>query len=170
MKTFQFKKNDKKRGAILAIAYLVIVFMICYFLFGGINGMADKVNSFGSAKAAGLIIGIIVLLPFFVLLRLIQPMVSVNIDTQKMTVAQKGKEVIVVPIGTIDKMELNVTNFNTLNIYDKLNNLLVHLQVPQQSNTLKQIADELSSSGFEKNKGSRRYFNTEIETLICKRK
>lgn len=170
MKTFHFKQNDKKRGAILAIAYLTIVFMIFYFLYGGLIGMADKVNSMGSAKGTGFIVGIIVLLPFVILLRLIQPKVAVDIDAQKMVVAQTGKEVVVVPLSTIDRMELNTTNINKLDIYDKQNNLLVHFQAANEGNIIKQIADELSSNGFEKNKGSRKYFNTSIETLICKRK
>lgn len=170
MKTFQFKLNDKKKGVILAITYLAVAFTICYFLFGGITGMVDKVNSFGSAKAAGLIVGIIILGPFFILLRLVQPKVSVDIDTQKMTVAQTGKELLVVPLSAIDRMELNTANFNTLRIYDKQNNLLVHLQAAQHVNPLKQIIEELSNDGFVKNKGSRTFFNAEIETLISKRK
>ncbi|MCH5720091.1 hypothetical protein [Niabella hibiscisoli] len=58
MKTFQFKQHNTAKAIIVAIVYLLIVFAVAYIWLGGVNGMAEKVNSIGSAKGAALLSGL----------------------------------------------------------------------------------------------------------------
>lgn len=140
---------------------------MAYFLFGGINGMADKVNGMGSAKGAGFVVGIVVIAPLFVLLRFLNPVVTVDIDDRKMTIRQKGKQDMMIHFNAIDRLELNVKNVNRLDIYDKQNNLLVHLQPNDQPQILQPIiGDIVKVTGFHAIRGSRKIMGNKIDTLL----
>ncbi|MCH5686932.1 hypothetical protein LWM68_23260 [Niabella sp. W65] len=69
--------------------------------------MAGKVNSIGDAKGAGFMVGIAVMAPLFILLRLLRPLVTIDIDARKLTIKQKGRQDMMVHFNAIDRIELN---------------------------------------------------------------
>ncbi len=167
MKTFQFKQYNTQKAVIVAVLYLLLVFFLAYLLLGGINGMADTVNNMGSAKGAGFVVGIVVIVPLFVLLRILNPAVAVDIDERKMTVRQKGKQDMMIHFNAIDRLELNVKNVNRLDIYDKQNNLLVYLQPNSQPQILQPIINDIiKATGFHVVRGSRKIMGNKIDTLL----
>lgn len=167
MKRFQFKQYNVQKAVIVAVLYLLLVFSLAYFLLGGINGMSDKVNSMGSAKGAGFVVGIAVIAPLFVILRFLNPSVTVDIDDRKMTIRQKGKQDMMIHFNAIDRLELNVKNVNRLDIYDKQNNLLVHLQPNSQPQILQPIINDIvTATGFHAIRGSRKLMGNKIDTLL----
>jgi hypothetical protein len=174
MKTFTFENINKAsiiKGLIIAAVYLGTVFGICYIIFGGITGMADKVNNFGSAKAAGLIIGVIVLLPFFIILQFIHPKITVEIDSEKIINKMKGKPDEIIQLSSIDKMELNVRKINKLDIYDDKGNLITYFNPAKHPTVLEQIISEIvSHKEYEKKSKTENYFGKSLERTTYKRK
>lgn len=151
----------------VALVYLLVVFSLAYFLPGGINGMADKINGMGSAKGAGFVVGIVVIAPLFVLLRFLNPTVTVDMDERKMTIRQKGRQDMMIHFNAIDRLELNVKNVNRLDIYDKQNNLLVYLQPNNQTQILQPIINDIvKATGFHAIRGSRKIMGNNINTLL----
>lgn len=151
----------------VALVYLLVVFSLAYFLLGGINGMADKINGMGSAKGAGFVVGIVVIAPLFVLLRFLNPTVTVDMDERKMTIRQKGRQDMMIHFNAIDRLELNVKNVNRLDIYDKQNNLLVYLQPNNQTQILQPIINDIvKATGFHAIRGSRKIMGNNINTLL----
>ncbi|WP_114792558.1 hypothetical protein U0035_02255 [Niabella yanshanensis] len=167
MKTYHLKQHSIPRSITIAIIYLIVIFALSSFFFGGINGMADKVNSMGSAKGAGFVVGIAVIAPLFILLRFLNPTVTVDIDDRKMTIRQKGKQDLLIHFNAIDRLELNVKNVNRLDIYDKQNNLLVYLQPNNQPQILQPIIRNIvNATGFHVIRGSRKIMGNKIDTLL----
>ncbi len=167
MKTFQFKQHSTARAVIIAVVYLLIVSAIAYIWLGGINGMADKVNSIGSAKGTGFIIGIIVLAPLFVLLRFLQPDVNVDIYTLKITIRQKGKQDLMIHFNAINSIELHTKKINRLDIYDKQNNLLGYLHPTSNSEIIQPIIKEIvTATGFRTHKKPIKMMGRNMEAII----
>ena len=170
MKTFKFKQHNQQKAIPFAIIYLIIAFTLFYFICGGIIGMANQVNKIGSAKAAGIIVAILVLGPFFILLQLLHHKIEVDIDSLKLFVKKNNKECNVINLDTIDKLELNKTKVNRLDVYDRQNNLLIYFHPVNAPDVLNQIIKEIASSGnFVRTTGTQSYFSTKIETFTYKR-
>jgi len=170
MKTFEFKQNDLKRGIPFAIVYLVLVFVGCYFYFGGLLGMADAVNNFGSAKATGFLIGLAVLVPFFILLTVLMPKVKVELGSDKLAISTKKSQKVIF-YNEISALQLNISNLNKLDIVGEQNNVLAQIQPQSKPEILDQIISEISNHVmFTKQKGSKNYFGKSIETSLFIRK
>ncbi len=153
-----------------AVAYLIIVFALFYYVLGGIIGMANQVNRIGSPKAAGLIVAVLVLGPFFLLLQLLHQKIELDINSREMIVKRKGKAAVIINLATIHKMEFNATSINRLDIYDRQNNLLINFHPANTPDVAKQIIKEIcGTTNFERKAGSKSYFRTRIETLTYTR-
>lgn len=171
MKTVHFKQHNTKMAIGVAVVYLIIVFSVAYFGFGGINGMAEKVNHIGSPKGVGLIVGIVVLAPLFILLQFLHPNLTVGMDAQKLMIQQKGKQDMIIHFNAIDRIELNTKTLNRLDIYDKQNNLLNYLHPSNKPEILQLIIREIvHATGFGTIKSSRKIMGRNIETLIYSKK
>jgi len=169
-KTLEFKQNDLKRNIPFAIIYCITVFVICYSYFGGLIGMANALNHLGSAKAAGLLVGLAILAPFFIILRLIMPKVKIDFFSEKIIITNKQtkKEIA---YQEIHAMQLNITNFNRLDILGQRNEILFHIQPQNQPEILAQIIGEIAKHvAFVKQQGSKKYFTTNVPTAIYVRK
>lgn len=129
MKTFEFKQHQVKKAFLIGIPYLIVVFLICYFLFGGINGMADKVNNMGSFRGA-LVIGAVILIPLFLIQRIAHPKIRVDIDSEKITVKQKGKTDLHILLNSIGKIDMNISVINRINMYNKQGQLITFFMIP----------------------------------------
>ncbi|WP_312322355.1 hypothetical protein [Soonwooa sp.] len=90
MKTYNFRQNPGAKAIIFAIVYFAVVFSISYFVFGSIDGRADKVNNLG-AKAAGLLVGILILGPFIILLTFVSPKLKVELGQDFLSI-KTGKK------------------------------------------------------------------------------
>ena len=170
MKTFEFKQNDLKRGIPFAIVYLVLVFVGCYFYFGGLLGMADAANILGSDKATGFLIGLAVLAPFLILLTVLMPKVKVELGLDKITISDKNNQKVIF-YNEIYALQLNVSNLNKLDFLGEQNNVLAHMQPQSKPEILTQIINEISNHVmFTKLKGRKKYFGNSIETTIYTKK
>lgn len=169
MKTFEFKQNDLKRGVPFAISYCAIMFVGCYFYFGGVFGMADAVDNLG-AKASGFLIGLAVLAPFLILLMVLMPKVKVELGSDAINISS-NKDQKQIAYKEIFALRLNMINLNRLDNLGQHNNVLAHIQPQSKPEILNQIISEVSNHiPFTKQTGSKNYFGTKIETAIYVRK
>ncbi|WP_343565822.1 hypothetical protein [Sphingobacterium sp.] len=171
MKIFQFKSHNVKKGLIFGFSYLIIVFIIFSLIYGGINGMADAVNNFGSAKLLGFLVAIIVIGPFVIILQLINPKIEVYIDSQHMLIKQKKKPDQDIPLDDIYNMKINHALVNQLQIFDQQGQLIITIHPQQDMQIIYGIAAEIAQHrSFTQEKGSRKIFGNPIETMSYTRK
>jgi len=170
MKTFEFKQHQVKKALLIGIPYLAAVFFLCYFLFGGINGMADKVNNMGSFRGA-FVIGVVILIPLFLILKIAHPKIRVDIDSEKITVKQKGKSDLQIPLNSIGKIDMNIAVINRINLYSKEGQLITFFHDTNNPETSKLIFNEIERNlNFDCTSGNKIFFNTTIETKVCMEK
>lgn len=172
MNTIEFKQNDLKRGIPFALFYLGIVFAFFYIKYGGMLGMADALDSLGSNKIRGVfILGLIILIPFFLILNFMMPKVTIELYSDKIRIVKNYKEQIVIDYKEIAKLQLNVSNLNRLDFIDRENNVLYHIQPQQKTEILGQTITEISKNiVFTKQVGTKKYFGKNTETFIYTRK
>lgn len=171
MEKIEFKQNDLKRGVPFAVGYLVLVFGFCFFKFGGVLGMADAVDNLGSSKGAAFLIGLAVLIPFFIILNVIMPKVSIELHSDKIIFTANKKEQKVIAYNDISKLQLHISNLNRLDIVDKHQNILYHIQQQNKPEILNKIISEISKHiDFTKQVGNKSYFGKNIEAVIYYRK
>lgn len=167
MKIYTFRQNPGAKAVIFSIIYFGAVFSICYFFFGGINGMADKVNNLG-AKASGLLIGVVFLAPFIVLLKYTSPKMQVELgqDFLSLKTGSKQQNISFAEIGS---MILNDKKLNTLKILDRSGNLISDFSSQTNPDALLEIAAEISKSGFNKEKSVLKLLGKEFDKITYKR-
>ncbi len=167
MKTFQFKSHQVKKGLIFGLIYLVVVFILCYMIFGGINGMADAANNFGSAKGLGILVAVVIIGPLVVILQLINPKIEVQVDSANLSIRQPKKEDSIIPLKEIYIMEINHALVNQLQLFDQNRQLLATIH-PQ--NVIFSIASAIAQQGrFVKTKGNKKIFGNPVETISYSR-
>lgn len=172
MKKIEFKQNDLKRGVPFAILYLGAVFAFFYIKYGGMLGMSDALESLGSNKIRGIFIfGLVVLLPFFVILNLLMPKLAIELYPNNVRITKNKKKQIVIDYKEISKLQLNVSNLNRLDFIDRQNTIVYHIQPQQKTEILGQIVSEISKHiEFIKQTGNKNYFGKNIETFTYTRK
>ena len=171
MKTFQFKSHNVKRGIIFGFTYLIIVFIIFSIIYGGINGMADAVNNFGSAKALGFLVAIIIIGPFVVILQVINPKIEVLIDHQHMLIKQQKKPDQDILLDNIYSMKINHSLVNRLQLFDQQGQILITIHPQQDMQIIYGIATEIAQhKSFIQQKGSKKIFGNPVETISYTRK
>lgn len=171
MKTFEFKQHDPKKNIPVAVVYILIVFLTGYFWLGGIDGMAATVNNSGSAKGIGLLVGVLIIGPFILLLQVMNRKVRVTIDGQMIRVTQKTKDEKIVPLHLIDSMTINIAGINKMAICDEQHTVLLTFHPSNAPSLLMQIAEAVNAHlRFTKEKGTKKFMGTAIDTLTYKRK
>lgn len=171
MEKIEFKQNDIKRGVPFAIGYLILAFGFCFFKFGGIIGMADAVDNLGSSKGAAFLIGLAILIPFFIILNVIMPKVSIELHSDKIIITSNKKQQNVINYNDVSKLQLHISNLNRLDIVDKQQNILYHIQPQNNPEILNKIISEISKHiDFTKQVGNKSYFGKNIEAVIYYRK
>ena len=169
MKTFEFKQNDLKRGVPFAIGYFVLLIVACYSIFGGLFGMANALDNFGSAKLAGIAVALAVLTPFIIILKLIMPKVTVELGSNNLTISDKNNQKVIF-YNEIFALQLNMSNLNKLDIMDQQNNVLGFIHPQNNPEILAQVISEISNHiEFTKLKGSKKYFGNSIDTTLYSR-
>ncbi|WP_300670088.1 hypothetical protein [Soonwooa sp.] len=168
MKTYNFRQNPGAKAVIFAIVYFAVVFSICYFAFGGINGMADKVNNVGSGKIVGVVVGFAFLAPFIILLQYVSPKIKVELgqDFLSIKTGSKQQNVSFAEIGT---MILNDKKINTLKLLDRSGNLISDMSCQSSPTALSDIATEISKSGFNKEKSTLNFFGKDFDRITYRR-
>lgn len=171
MEKVEFKQNDLKRGVPFGVCYLVVVFGFCFFKFGGIIGMSDALDSLGSSKAVAFVIGLAILIPFFIILNVIMPKVSIELYSDKIIITSNKKQQNVINYNDVSKLQLHISNLNRLDIVDKQQNILYHIQPQNKPEILNKIISEISKHiEFTKQIGNKSYFGKNIEAVIYYRK
>ncbi len=170
MKTFQFKSHQVKKGLIFGLIYLVVVFILCYMIFGGINGMADAANNFGSAKGLGILVAVVIIGPLVVILQLINPKIEVQVDSANLSIRQPKKEDSIIPLKEIYIMEINHALVNQLQLFDQNRQLLATIHPQNDTNVIFSIASAIAQQGrFVKTKGNKKIFGNPGETISYSR-
>lgn len=171
MKAFQFKSHNVKKGLIFGFVYLIIVFVIFSVIYGGINGMADAANNFGSAKGLGFLVAIIVIGPLVVILQLINPKIEVLIDQEHIVIRQRKKKDQQVLLKDIHEMTINQSLVNQLQVFGPEGQLLVKIHPQHDTQIIYQIANEIAGhNSFRKEKGTKKIFGNPVETVTYTRK
>lgn len=174
MKEYNFKHisdKSKTKGLIIGLVYLIVVFLGCYFLFGGINGMADAVNNFGSAKGIGLLVGIAFLAPLIIMIQFIHPKITIEVNSESIVKKDKNANTEKISISSISKMQVNIQKINELRLFDKDEKLLLSLTPFQRADIISKIVDEiLKHKAFNKDVKIEKQFGNNIEktTYIAK--
>ncbi len=170
MKTFQFKSHQVKKGLIFGFGYLIVVFILCCLIFGGINGLADAVNNFGSAKGLGILVAVIVIGPLIILLQFINPKIEIQVDKDKLSIKQPKKEDKVILLAVIDRMEINHALVNQLQLFDNNGQLLTSIHPQNDMNVIFAVADAIAQhGGFIQKKGNKKIFGNPVETISYSR-
>lgn len=171
MNTFQFKSHQVKKGLIFGFGYLIIVFMLFCLVFGGINGLADAVNNFGSAKGLGILVAVVVIGPLIILLQFINPKIEIQVDKEKLSIKQPKQEDKIILLNVIDKMEINHSLVNQLQLFDKNGQLLTTIHPQNDMNVIFAIADAVAQyGGFIQKKGNKKIFGNPVETVSYSRR
>lgn len=171
MKAFQFKSHNFKKGLIFGFVYLIIVFVIFSVIYGGINGMADAANNFGSAKGLGFLVAIIVIGPLVVILQLINPKIEVLIDQEQIVIRQRKKMDQQVLLKDIHEMTINQSLVNQLQFFGPEGQLLVKIHPQHDTQIIYQIANEIAGHySFRQEKGTKKIFGNPVETVTYTRK
>lgn len=167
MKIYNFRQNPGVKAIIFAIVYLAAAFSICYFAFGGIDGMADKVNNLG-AKAAGLLVGILILGPFIILLKFVSPKLKVEVGQDFLSI-KTGKKQQNISFSEIGSMVINDKKLNTLKIFDRNGNLISSFSSQNDPDALLEIAADISKFGFNKENTILQLFGKEFHRITYTR-
>lgn len=171
MKAFQFKSHNVKKGLIFGFVYLIIVFVIFSVIYGGINGMADAANNFGSAKGLGFLVAIIVIGPLVVILQLINPKIEVLIDQEQIVIRQRKKMDQQVLLKDIHEMTINQSLVNQLQVFGPGGQPLVKIHPQHDTQIIYQIANEIAGhNSFRQEKGTKKIFGNPVETVTYTRK
>jgi hypothetical protein len=166
MNTFQFKSHNVKKGLIFGFGYLIIVFILCFLIFGGINGLADAVNNFGSAKGLGILVAVVVIGPLIILLQIINPKIEIQVDNDNLAIKQSKKDDKIIPLAAIHSMEINHSLVNQLQLFDQHRKLLTTIHPQNDMNVIFSIAHVIAQhGGFTKKKGTKKIFGNPVETI-----
>jgi len=170
MNTFQFKSHNVKKGLIFGFGYLIAVFILFCLIFGGINGLADAVNNFGSAKGLGILVAVVVIGPLIIILQFINPKIEIQVDSDKLSIKQLKKDDKIIPLKVIHVMEINHSLVNQLQLFDKNRQLLTTIHPQNDMNVIFAIADAIAQhGGFEQKKGNKKIFGNPVETISYSR-
>lgn len=170
MNTFQFKSHNVKKGLIFGFGYLIVVFILFCLIFGGINGLADAVNNFGSAKGLGILVAVVVIGPLVILLQFINPKIEIQVDKDKLSIKQPKKGDKVILLNVIDKMEINHSLVNQLQLFSKNGQLLTTIHPQNDMNVIFAIAEAIAQhSRFIQKKGNKKIFGNSVETISYSR-
>ncbi|MGJ1224232.1 hypothetical protein [Sphingobacterium siyangense] len=166
MNTFQFKSHNVKKGLIFGFGYLIVVFILCCLIFGGINGLADAVNNFGSAKGLGILVAVVVIGPLLILLQFINPKIEIQVDKNNLSIKQPRKEDKIIPLEVIHSMEINRSLVNQLQLFDQNGKLLTTIHPQNDMNVIFSIANIIAQNGgFTQKKGTKKIFGNPVETI-----
>ncbi|WP_313492306.1 hypothetical protein [Sphingobacterium multivorum] len=139
-------------------------------IFGGINGMADAANNFGSAKGLGILVAVVIIGPLVVILQLINPKIEVQVDSANLSIRQPKKEDSIIPLKEIYIMEINHALVNQLQLFDQNRQLLATIHPQNDTNVIFSIASAIAQQGrFVKTKGNKKIFGNPVETISYSR-
>lgn len=167
MNKFELKQVNIKKSIPVALIYLLAVFGFCYVQFDGISGMADSINSMGNATGSGFVVGLVVLVPFFAILKMISTKVTVEVDSNNITITYGEKAPIRIEYENLKSIELNKSKVGKLDFKDKNNEILCSLEPKYKNEILGSIIEETSKHiDWNKQLGSKSMLGKTIETVI----
>jgi len=166
MRTFQFKSHNIKKGLIFGFGYLIVVFLVLCIVFDGVNGLADTINNFGSAKGLGLLVAVVVIGPLVILLQYINPKVDILIDNDYLHIRQAKRNDQIIALAVIDRMEINQKLVNQLQLFDQNKQLLANIHPQSDTTVIFLIANAISQQEkLKQSKGNKKIFGNTIETV-----
>lgn len=171
MQTYQYQEQNSTKSIIFIVIYFTVWIIGASFYFGGLLQLADAVDNVGSAKLAGFLVGILVILPFFAMMRLVYTKVNVEIEQNTIRFIKKGKETTTILYSEIGKMIVNAERMNTLHLYDKNGGLLwTILPMVNAKDLITEIPQIIAGSeNFKIDTTSKKFFGTAYNTISYQR-
>lgn len=171
MKSFIYQEQNTVKSLVLIVLYFSVWIVGAIFYFGSIGELADAINNIGSAKMTGLLVAVLVLIPFFFIMKLIYTKVEIHINSTHIDIDKKGEIRKTIPISDIYTVRLNQNKLNTLHIYGKNSELLWEIQpIISAANMIDEIVATLAEYiPFQKSFETKKFLNTQYLAVNYKR-
>ncbi|RQO32279.1 hypothetical protein DBR32_01325 [Taibaiella sp. KBW10] len=164
--TYTFLQIKPFRGLVFTVVYLVVAISLLAMAMGGFDRLAAFVHNFGSNFGIGLLGAVVLLVPAFLLIRLIYPKITVRLDGDSLSITKHRKETQVIRYDAVWKITLNVRQLNVLELWDQQDRLLGHFKPLNNSEVLRKMIDAITGSArFVKSRQEKRIFKSSYEAL-----
>lgn len=171
MKSYEYLEQNATKTTIFIILYLGVWIVGASLYFGGFGRLADAINNFGSAKGIGLLVGVLVIVPIFFIMRFVYAKVIVQIDQEKVVVRYKDNVRQTFDLSTIDSMVTNEKRPNTLHFYNQ-SKVLIFALVPiaNQGEIIEEIPEYIATLiPFKRTSREQKFFTTTYRSYIYRR-
>lgn len=170
MKTYNYLEVNPGKGIGFAFAYIALIVIILSFVFGGFLGLANAVNNFGSSKGLGFLVGIACIGPIFFLMRFIYPKINIDAKETSLIVRKKNQPDLQINYNEIYGLALNAQRLNTLTLYGKSNEILLHIQPFNNHQLMPELVkDVTANSNFKKSITKKKLLNTTYDMIFYQR-
>lgn len=170
MKTFTYAERNIYKTVLFAIIYLTFWVIGASWYLGGLNELLNLINSFPSAKLLGFSVGIIVVGPLVIILKLAFKKVCLTIDDDKLIVQKKGRPAEIVPFHEIYEMKVNHDKMNHLQLIDRNGKSLLDVLPAFKNTIIEAIQTELSQYiRFKTSVSIRKILNSSYHSITYKR-
>lgn len=128
------------------LVYLAALVAIVYFGFGGFANFMDALNFIGPSLLMGIVIGVLISLPFLLIQKLILKKVTLQISKDNIIVQKQGETDVNIALTAIHTIKLNIGKPNTLAFYGANNDLLLHIfTIQTRKNWQQDLSDSLGA-------------------------
>lgn len=163
-KTITFNQRSQKKSTILFVSYLLFLLILGIIVGSGAFGILDFMNSFQRVTIPAIIIGVVLLAPIFLLVKLTKHKITIHINPD--TVKVSDKEVLEIDTSKIVKITVNKPRANTVNLYTE-NELFYCFDTGDGEQSLKELTNSLTENigGFEKIERKKKVVKGEIDII-----
>lgn len=167
-KEITFKAVNKKKGLLFAGIYMIIVLVAISMILGFTN-VADFIDRIGH-KASAIIAVIIIVLPAFLMMRLIYPTIRFFIESNSMMIYEDRKMITQAPLSDIHTMTLNVKQLNMLELKDAQSYTIYSCVPFDKKDAIQDIARAITAKqSFRKSVTGKKYFGQTIDAITYTR-
>ncbi|MFK7812394.1 MAG: hypothetical protein AB8B59_07860 [Maribacter sp.] len=163
-KTIIFNQRSQKKSTILFASYLLFLLVVGIFVGGGAFGILDFINSFQRVTIPAIIMGVVLLAPIFLLVKLAKHKITIQINPDTIKVSD-GK-VVELDASKIKKITINEPRANTVNLYTE-NELFYCFDTGDGEESLKELTHLIVEyvGKFEKSERKRKVAKGEIDVI-----
>lgn len=163
-KTITFNQRSQKKSTILFVSYLFFLLIVVIFVGSGAFGILDFINSFQRVSIPAIIMGVVLLAPIFLLVKLTKHKITIHINPN--TIKVGDRKVVEIDTSKIVKITLNDPRANTVNLYTE-NELFYCFDTGDGEQSLKELTNSLTENigGFERKERKRKVAKGEIDII-----
>lgn len=163
-KIITFNQRSQKKSTILFVSYLFFLLIVGIFVGSGAFGILDFINSFQRVSIPAIIMGVVLLAPIFLLVKLTKHKITIHINPN--TIKVGDRKVIEIDTSKIVKITVNEPRANTVNLYTE-NELFYCFDTGDGEQSLKELTNSLTENigGFERKGRKRKVAKGEIDII-----